>query len=243
MIEVIGIMLLTREELLNTLKDFNVYEILPEIKGSIMEFNSLNDLISYALANNINSILYRYLYLYEEMLSITDETFKELHLNSEIIHIIQNDVDEYNGKLKNLDYSTPIGLEIYCIYNGMTFYFEDKNYWFLEMGYGFPKDDCVSIIEKYENKINEEFSKKSEKIIEGRNKLEEIIMEDINFYNCTNHNLRRKYAVELMDSGKVDKFLFYKEQGGLIDYTIETFIEYIWRKYKDNIEAYRKLNK
>lgn len=205
-------------------------------KTNAFHFDDLDDFILFVKKQSINVILYSYTYLDEEALIIDNDVISKLKLNPEMIGVIQSEIDEYNSKVEKLDFSTPITLTIYCVFDGIVCFTEIYDYWFQEQGFDHPEIVLIKIAEKnFDKMVNgqEEANKiRENKLID----LKERILSDSKFYNCTNIQLRRDYTYKMLNSDEV-KELFYHKNGAMRDVHPITFVEEIWREHKANSKS------
>ncbi len=100
-----------------------------------------------------------------------------------------------------------------------------------------PEKVCVELANEYFEDILTEKKNKKQMITDARNKLREQILNDEEFQKCTNIELRRMYANKILKNSNNNRSLFYSEKGGLYDVPINTFIEDVWREYKDSLKG------
>lgn len=153
----------TEKELLDILKNENIntYKLNSKIEvDNLIELDTLEDLIRFANGNNINSIFYYYTYLDEYCLSIGEDDIKEFKIDEDVLPILQEEFDKYNEEVSKLDFSNPVELSIYCIYQGMTLFIEQDNSWYIKEGFYTPEIACKSIIENHLEEIKLETEKK-----------------------------------------------------------------------------------
>lgn len=134
-----------------------------------------------------------------------------------------------------LDFTKPILLTVYCVFQGVAYSVEEKDYWFIDEGFDMPETAALEIVTRYLEDIADTKKANAEKIYKEREVLKRQILKDREFQACTNVTLRRGYADKLCRGNKYIHDLFYMERGGLKDITILTFIEQIWREYKQSL--------
>ena len=229
----------TEKELLELLKDVDMvgYNVNAEIdKSNSMELASIEELIHFSCKHDIDSMFYCYNFIDEELLEINDEVISNLRLDENVLSVLQNEFDEYNESLSKLDFSNPVSLKLYCIHQGIILFVREDDYWFIEQGFDMPETICLKLANEYLEDIVAEGEKKKQKITEGRKKLREQILNDEEFQQCSNIQLRRIYANKIYNKTIENKRLFVGEKRGLYDITINDFIERIWREYKASLK-------
>ena len=227
----------TMKQLIYKLDQMNLdyYEVESDINDDIsIQLTDFDQLCLFIKKHNIDTVFYRFEYVSAEDLQITDKILDDLHIDNEIIDVMQKDFDKYNRSVGNLDFTQPYCLSVSCLYQGHIVYIWESDYWFKDWGFGHPKKIAVSMIEE---KLDEIESKKEESILqreELRKQLREKILADTNFHKCTNKDLRRAYIQKLWKDKNVQD-LFYSPKHGLYDIRIDSFVEDIWREYKASL--------
>lgn len=229
--------MLNKNELLKIMCEnaLYIYETANKVEmKSTIEFMNIDLMIEFAKNQKINTFFYHYYEMDEEDMIIDEDVIKKLRLDEDAITILNDQFDEYNRKVENMDFSRPVLLEIYCIYQGVLYSVKEYDYWFLEEGIEFPEITALKMATEYMEEIAKEKMSNQQRIAEEREKLKIKIMQDEEFRNCTNKTLRRSYATKLFsENGQLQK-LFYSCTGMLRDVTIIAFVEQIWKEYKNN---------
>ena len=227
----------TEEELLDILKNENAYKLNTEIEiENLIELDNLEDLIRFVHDNNISSIFYYYSYLDEYCLTISEDDIAKFDIDEEILSTLQDEFDKYNDEVSKLDFSNPISLNVYCIYQGMMLFTEEDNSWYIEEGFYTPEMACKSIVKNHLEEIELKKREKMDKIKKGREELFQKMLNDKDFHKCTNMALRRIYGDKMFRQNIENQRLFWREKGGLYNISINEFIEYVWNEYKISIK-------
>lgn len=200
-----------------------------------MQLMTLEDLVEFSSKHKIDTMFYNYTFINEDLLSITEDITSNLKLDEDTLSILQDKFDEYNERLLKLDFNKPVYLKVYCIYQGIVFFVQEDDYWFIEQGFGMPETVCIELVNEYLEDILTKRENRKQMITDARNKLSEQILNDEEFRKCTNIQLRRMYAKKIFKDSNNNQSLFYSEKDGLYDVPINTFIEGIWREYKDSL--------
>jgi hypothetical protein len=229
----------TEKELLDMFKGSKLdsYKLNTEFDGTnTIELMTIEDLIEFSCKQNIRALFYNYAFIDEDALSITDDIISNLRLDEEDLSILQDKFDDYNQRISELDFSKPVYLKVYCVYQGIVFYIREDDYWFIDQGFSFPETVCMELVTEHFEDIVIEKKNKLQTITDARDKLREQILKDEEFHKCTNIELRRMYATKIFKNNEFNKSLFYREKGRLYDITANTFIEHVWKEYKESIK-------
>lgn len=226
--------IVTREGLLKNITDNGLYGI--ETNGNsntkqiLMKSNKLEDIFKFAKANNINTIFFEYYYYDKEYFKISLEELDNKY-PEEVVNILKDDIVEYNNEIDKINFETPIKLLIYCVYNGYLISIEQKDEW----GENY-KEDIVSgeekmqsLFEKYQEDLENYLSEKEKQNEIEREKLKQIVFNDVQFQRATNQKLRYAYINNFLK--KNHKYWQLFGEHGIEAYR---WIETIWREYKDN---------
>lgn len=228
----------TEKQLLQILNDNGIdyYEMASEINEDVaIQLVDFEQLCLFVKKHNIDTVFYRFEYPSADGLQITEEAIAELHIDDEIIAVMQKDFDDYNRSVGNLDFSRPYLLSVGCLYQGQMVFIMESDYWFEDWGYGHPKKMAISMIEE---KLEDIESKKEEAYLEReekRDQLRERLLADPNFHKCTNKELRRSYTQKLCNADNSIQDLFYSPKHGIYDIMIGAFIEEVWKEYKASL--------
>lgn len=188
--------------------------------------NDISELMNFAKANNINTILYCYDYNNKDNYQITDEMLEEY--DKRLVKAIKYKVNEYNQLTSSLDFTRPSELYVYCAYQGYLFTVSQEDMWL---------EDIVELMgdEKLEELIDTQDSIQDEIVAEEQNKKEELkiqlkecLIKDERFLNCTNQKLRHNFIMQFVKENAQ-----YKQCFGSYYEPIE-FAEFIWRELKAN---------
>lgn len=229
--------MITKEKLLKCLTDesFFIYESLATDNIGTIELTSLEILIDFAKKHSVDTFFYHYTYADEDDLLIDEDVISELRLDSEALYILEDKFEEYNSNVEMLDFTKPIFLNVYCVFQGVAYSVEEKDYWFIGEGFEMPETAALEIATRYLDDIADTKKANAEKIYKEREVLKRQILNDKEFHACTNATLRRGYADKLCRGNKYIRDLFWLERGGLRDITFLAFIEQIWKEYKQSI--------
>ncbi|WP_236896366.1 hypothetical protein [Clostridium beijerinckii] len=214
-------------------ENINVYRLTEFIETeNKIKLDGIEELIRFAHDNNINNMFYFYYYLKGHGLLIDEQVINRFHLDSEVLTILKDEIMEYNIKISKQDYSKPVGVIVYCMYNGMILEVEDNDC-IVGVDIEAPEDACKRIIDSHLEEIALYKEKQKNYASEERKKLAEQILNDKEFHKCTNVSLRTTYATKVIRKNDVNRRLFMKDSGEWYDIPINDFIELLWREYKE----------
>lgn len=225
--------IVTREELLKNITDNGLYGI--ETNGNsntkqiLMKSNKLDDIFKFAKANNISTIFFEYYYYDKAYFKINLEELDNKY-PEEVVNILKDDIVGYNNEIDKINFETPIKLLIYCAYNGYLISIEQEDEW----GENYKKDivsgeeKMQSLFEKYQADLENYLSEKEKQNEIEREKLKQIVFNDVQFQRATNQKLRYAYINTFLK--KNPKYWRLFGEHGIEAYR---WIEAIWREYKD----------
>ena len=205
----------------------NIFEIDISIDNPCMIYfknNDISELINFAKANSIQTLLYCYDFNSKDNYQITDDMLEEY--DERIIKAIHREVEEYNQLTSTLNYLRPSELYIYCVYQGCLFTVSEEDTWLEDMGILMSNEKLEEMISTkdtiWEEIDAEEQNKKEELIIH----LKEYLRKDEMFLNCTNQRLRINFIMQFLKENVQYKQCF----SGY--YEPVAFVELIWRELK-----------
>lgn len=223
---------------------------LKAIKGTIyrrdIEFDSeSNDsfdiFLDFMVQFGVKHVFYELYYFDEfdiENNLIDDEMLSLRRIPDECLHLIKKDVNEHNKKIRKM--TVHIGQVVQFIaffaYEGTTYSYEIENEELLLEGN--PKDILESIMEKYENEIDNAREKKYEehRKIKGENlvKLENELLSNEAFKKCTNIQMRKDFAYGLYFDLELNKDVYITIR------EVSEVAEKVWRSLKFKALNYNK---
>ncbi len=134
-------------------ENINVYRLTEFIETeNKIKLDGIEELIRFAHDNNINNMFYFYYYLKGHGLLIDEQVINRFHLDSEVLTILKDEIMEYNIKISKQDYSKPVGVIVYCMYNGMILEVEDNDC-IVGVDIEAPEDACKRIIDSHLEEI------------------------------------------------------------------------------------------
>jgi hypothetical protein len=196
----------------------------------LLEKKDMSELLRFMKSNNIKNAFYIYSY-YDEDYFLIDEELTD-KFEEDIYSLIEKGIEQHNKQIEKLDFSKPVEITIFCIYESRYIAINDYDYWCDELG---AKERLMDLVydnsDKIDNVKNER--KLNEEVL--KEEFKNFILNDNEFKKCTNQRLRRDYMYLLFKRDDIKKYkqLFWKENGMLKDISIAVnFIEMLWKEYK-----------
>jgi hypothetical protein len=186
----------------------------------------ISELFKFAEANGIRAVFYCYNHYDKDLFRIDDEMLSEY--DERLINAVKRGVVVYNKEVSMLDFSRPMRLYVYCVYQGCSISIILEDYWIEDMNIPTAEEKLDDLLEECDAVFEEITVEKKNEKETLRNRLKELILADSHFYECTNQKLRRTYILNLLQEKTEfsNAFSFYIEP-------IE-FVEFIWKEYKSN---------
>lgn len=227
--------MLNKGQLIQKLTAMNLdcYETASDINENIsIQLLNFDEFCRFVRSHNIDTVFFHYCYAAPEELQITDDVIAQLKLDSDVLEILQEKFDEYNQSVLQLDFSKPYSLTLYCTHQGFIFYIDADDYWFREAGIEMPQTAAVKFVDEHLSDIMKKKNSSNDLRLQKREELRQQILTDPEFHKCTNQNSRRVYSIKHFLNNEELTSLFFNEQHGLYDISITTFLEEVWREYK-----------
>ena len=202
-----------------------------------LEGENIDELIRFAKVNNINSIFYKYYYTYKSHYHIDEEEIKE-QLDKDLYSAIETDIKKHNKEVEKIDFSKPWLLHVFIIYQSQYVCVSYIDYWIDDLEISSSEDKVRELM--YENKyiLRKKDEENQKKLAELKLEFEEFLLNDSEFKNCTNKNLRRHYMNTVFERQEAQKFkpIFMKTNrfGDQIqdNGSFCAYLEVVWKKFK-----------
>lgn len=225
-------------------KSYKVYEVnlaLEVVKNGI-QFEKVEKLQDFMYDQKIDVIFFSKYYDNPYNYIITEETFKNSrrYYDNNIIDIIADDIDKYNKDILKIDFNEPCAVIVFCIFQGQYCFV------YLENDKLFNRDKLIEseeklneIIEKNENRINEQKTENKKIIEKLKEEVRQMILKDEKFLLCTTKQLRKNYTRTLFKDKLGNKYKLLKDLWttdapvGVYTDAID-FVEMIWKEMKQN---------
>ncbi len=225
----------TKEQLIVVLNSMglDVYETLSDVDpDNSIELQNFDEFCRFIKNHQIDTVYYHFSYILPECLQIDDDTTNNLKFKDYMIETLSEEIENYNNSVLKLDFSKPYSLSLYCAYQNFIYFIEEDDYWFKDEGFDTPEKAVINLADKYIEKIEIAKSEMEQKRKYELEKLRTQILKDEDFHKCTNEQLRRAYANRLFKDNSTLQNLFFSKNDGYFDFTVQSFIDKIWKEYK-----------
>lgn len=118
-----------------------------------LEKNTLDELLRFTNANNINSLFYTNL-RYDKDEYIIDENLLE-KLDFRLIEHIKPEIDVHNKEIQKIDFTNPVLTLVYCIYESHFISINEENDWLEHQNILTAHEKLSEILENKEDVINQ----------------------------------------------------------------------------------------
>lgn len=171
---------------------------------------NIDNFIDFVHSQKINAVFGCELFEDAEDYLITDEIIESQlgrYTSEEIFNIIVGDIDNYNKRVRDVNFDIPFLYIVACLYEGQYFYIkvrvdrETDDTFLIE-----PEKKLQEIVVNNEKIIQNTRQEKREIIEQLKKELKEIIVNDEKFLKCTNRTLRINYIKELLSNGLDEHF-------------------------------------
>lgn len=205
-----------------------------------LEKNNIEELIGFMKVNNLKSAFYAYSILDKDHFIIDEELMDELDdLSEDLYSLISRDIEEHNKQIEKLDFSRPIVVRIFCIYESHYIGIDDYDLWIDETNIMSAEEKLHDLIDKYRDiidKSKQEIKLNNEALKE---EFKDYVLNDDKFKICTNQRLRSNYMYNVVfQREEAKKYMpaFSTKHGDRLDYsTCVFFIEMVWKEYKSQL--------
>lgn len=212
---------------------FEVYQTL-KIKENTIVFIEISDMIRFCKINDIKNLFYNYIYLDKDEYIIDDELQEEIE--KDIYKLIKKEIKEHNKIVENIDFTRPVMLNIFTIFQGNLVCILESDNWDEEINLLNAEGMIKYLQENYEDILEQKENERQEKLEIIKEELRQYMLEDENFLICTNKDLRRNYAEMLMKNKKMKKYLEpfkYSHSDEIWAQSLVMFIEVVWAEFRN----------
>lgn len=205
---------------------------------------NLEEYIELAKQLNVNNIFYPTYYHDINEYIIDYYYMMEEEYNEKIYKLIEPSINQYNEKVKALDFDRPYKLSLLFINDGVNYECNLNDEWLED--YEDSESALECIMDDYSDKIEEikneakrkffaamEISKEeSEKL---KLELKEKILNDEEFPYLTNMRLRAAYSKRLAETNEFKKYerCFQRSKGYFHTTDFVDWVELLWKDYKE----------
>ena len=226
-----------KEQLVQTLRamGLDIYETASDVEqDSSIQLLDLDELCRFIQTHSVDTAFYHYAYTSADDLKIDSEVIEQLNIDSDMWEVLEEKFEEYNESILKLDFSRPYSLTVYCTYQNFIYFVSEVDFWFNNEGVELPLQAARCVVNKYRDDIIATRKAAKQKREQGRKQLRNQILNDEDFHKCSNIQLRRAYTQKIFNGNKELQRLFFSKEHGLYDIPFQTFIEEIWREYKES---------
>lgn len=157
--------MIIEEELLWRLQQENLYSFEVDMsldiidKTILLKSNNLDELINFAKLNDINSVFYGYYNSSKESYLIDEEEVRE-DIDEDIFNLMEEDIKKHNERVEDEDFSVPILLYVFVIYQNIKIGLEFYDNWLENKDILDQEDRLEHLNNKYSENIQEKNGKK-----------------------------------------------------------------------------------
>lgn len=230
--------MIQKDELIKIIVDegLNAFEVrqTPKINDNTIVLKEINDMIRFCKVNDIKNIFYDYIFLDKENYIIDDEI--QENIEKDIYQLIKKEIEEHNKMVETIDFTRPVLLNTFIVFQGNLICILDSDYWHEEVNLMNAEDTIEYLQENYEYILEQKENEREERLEMVKGELKEYMLNDETFLICSNKSLRRNYAENLIKNRNVKKYLepFVSEYSGQVAITtLVMFVEVVWAEFKN----------
>ena len=191
---------------------------------------SIETFFTFAKANEINTVFYRYKY-YDPAIYLIDKDLLITYDKEENISLYEEKMAQYNKLVLEQDYNRPYSLTLLVLYNNKWVNFEIEECWISELGIMDDVEEAIKYVLQKDidfDKINAENEK------EAIENLWNYVYNDKTFQICTNQTMRKAYAdnLEKLVPDLVEPLM--NDRGFVSCLVARNFVELCWRFFKND---------
>ncbi len=197
----------------------------------LLEKNDMDELIRFVKVNNIKNVFFVYSFYNEDYFVIDEETNK---FHEDIYSLIRKNVESHNEQIKKLDFSRPVEINVFCIYEARYIAINDYDFWCDELGIKSAKEKILDLIDDNSSTIDAKKKERKSNDEVLKEEFKNYVLNDVEFKKCTNQRLRRDYMYLVFEREETKKYktVFFRIDNMLNIPIAVNFIEMLWREYK-----------
>lgn len=210
--------------------------------------DNLDDLIRFAICNQIRTIFYFYVYNDENYFLINEYDIAKF--DKEILELMEPYIIEHNTKVSQLDFDRPTGVYMFCLYEGHYVVVGEHDDWIQDLGI-LSSEEIIAelrtifaeeIEEIYQEQIQREQQEYEARVQEQIKATEDLRIEFKNyllnndeFKICTNKKMRDDFIYLLLQKEENQRFkkIFTRDNFFHIAHT-RGFVDMVWKEYKES---------
>ena len=196
-------------------------------------FDDYKVFVNFLKNEKIKSLFVISLSLSIEDFYISEDTVKEFfgeYATNDLSEILEKAIVDYNLSIEQYEKKlNELSQTLYfTVYNGYVIYITFSDW----VDFAEPSEKLKQILAEKRFEIESEKTQNRLLIAKLEEKLKQNILNDPSFYNCTNLNLRRKYAYKLWDNLS-EEYNPLKKSWKLAP-SMVVFVDTIWSEYKNS---------
>lgn len=223
-------------------------ESLLEKQTVCLEDGNLDDLVRFAICNEIRTIFYFYIYNDENYFLIDEDDI--LEFDKEILELMKQYIIEHNTKVSQLDFNRPTGVYMFCLYEGHYVVVGEQDNWIGDLGILSAEEIIDELREKFEEEIEEKYQekmKRDQKEYEAkvqehikatedlRSEFKNYLLNSDEFKLCTNKKMRDDFIYLLLEKEENKKFKkIFTRDGFFHIANTRGFVDMVWKEYKES---------
>lgn len=226
----------------------NCIDSLLEKQTLCLEDGNLDDLVRFAICNEIRTIFYFYIYNDENYFLIDEDDI--LEFDKEILELMKQYIIEHNTKVSQLDFGRPTGVYMFCLYEGHYVVVGEQDNWIDDLGILSAEEIIDELREKFEEEIEEKYQekmKREQKEYEAkvqehikatedlRSEFKNYLLNSDEFKLCTNKKMRDDFIYLLLEKEENKEFKKIFTRNGFFHITnTRGFVDMVWKEYKES---------
>lgn len=217
----------------NDIDAFEVDTLDSQLETLIALKNSnVEEFLRFIKSHDITTVFYNKAFYDPDIFKITDEEISRL--DDDLLEVLTDEIDNYNTQIDDIDFSRPIQITYFALYQGQKIGFFESDYWHFDEGLLLGKEKYLDLIDSYESVIDDVLEKRKETEEKLRSDLETLISEDEQFLLCTNQRLRLSYIQQLLNKKDMGQHreLFTHGSEFINPRTAQNYIDLVWKKLK-----------
>lgn len=217
----------------NDIDTFEVDTLDAQLETLIALKNSnVEEFLRFIKSHDITTVFYNKAFYDIDIFKITDQMISRL--DDDLLKLLTDEIDSYNTQIDDIDFSRPIQITYFALYQGQKVGFFESDYWHFDEGLVLGKEKYLDLIESYECDIDDVLERRKETEEKLKSDLETLIYEDEQFLLCTNQRLRLSYIQQLLNKKNMMQYreLFTHGSEFINPRTAQNYIDLVWKKLK-----------
>lgn len=215
----------------NDIDTFEVATLDSQLETLIALKNSnVEEFLRFIKSHDITTVFYNKTFYDTDIFKITDQVISRL--DDDLLKLLTDEIDNYNTQIDDIDFSRPIQITYFALYQGHKVGFFENDYWHFDEGLVLGKEKYLDLIKSYECAIDDVLERRKETEEKLKSDLETLIYEDEQFLLCTNQRLRLSYIQQLLNKKNMVKYreLFTHGSEFINPRIAQNYIDLVWKK-------------